>query len=74
LLVPAIKAQLADIALGTPNSTVLRSRARPAQKEGFRHFSLITTGDGRAPVSEFIQSNTLGAGGRSGLKIFMPTM
>jgi LysM repeat protein len=34
----------------------------------------ITTGDGRSSVSDFIERNTLGAGGRSGLKIFMPTM
>ncbi|MBN1206728.1 MAG: LysM peptidoglycan-binding domain-containing protein [Myxococcaceae bacterium] len=32
----------------------------------------ITTGDGRSSVSDFIERNTLGAGGRSGLKIFMP--
>jgi hypothetical protein len=34
----------------------------------------ITTGDGRSSVSDFIERNTLNAGGRSGLKIFMPTM
>ncbi|HEX8822184.1 MAG TPA: LysM peptidoglycan-binding domain-containing protein [Archangium sp.] len=34
----------------------------------------ITTGDGRSSVSDFIESNTLGAGGRSGLKIFRPTL
>jgi LysM repeat protein len=34
----------------------------------------ITTGDGRSSVSDFIERNTLGAGGRTGLKIFMPTM
>ncbi|QRN94358.1 LysM peptidoglycan-binding domain-containing protein [Archangium violaceum] len=34
----------------------------------------ITTGDGRSSVSDFIERNTLGAGGRSGLKIFMPTV
>ena len=34
----------------------------------------ITTGDGRSSVSDFIERNTLGAGGRSGLKIFVPTM
>jgi hypothetical protein len=34
----------------------------------------ITTGDGRSSVSDFIERNTLGAGGRSGLKIFMPTI
>ncbi|RKH18892.1 LysM domain-containing protein [Corallococcus praedator] len=32
----------------------------------------ITTGDGRSSVSDFIERNTLGAGGRSGLKIFRP--
>jgi LysM repeat protein len=34
----------------------------------------ITTGDGRSSVSDFIERNTLGAGGRTGLKIFVPTM
>jgi LysM repeat protein len=34
----------------------------------------ITTGDGRSSVSDFIERNTLGAGGRSGFKVFMPTM
>ncbi|AKJ08266.1 LysM domain-containing protein [Archangium gephyra] len=34
----------------------------------------ITTGDGRSSVSDFIERNTLGAGGRTGLKIFMPTI
>jgi peptidoglycan hydrolase-like protein with peptidoglycan-binding domain len=34
----------------------------------------ITTGDGRSSVSDFIESNTLNAGGRSGLKIFRPTL
>jgi len=34
----------------------------------------ITTGDGRSTVSDFIESNTLNAGGRSGLKIFRPTL
>ncbi len=32
----------------------------------------ITTGDGRSSVSDFIERNTLGAGGRSGLKVFKP--
>ncbi|WP_415835315.1 CHAP domain-containing protein, partial [Corallococcus soli] len=32
----------------------------------------ITTGDGRSSVSDFIERNTLGAGGRSGLKVFRP--
>ena len=34
----------------------------------------ITTGDGRSSVSDFIESNTLNAGGRSGFKVFVPTM
>jgi hypothetical protein len=32
----------------------------------------ITSGDGRSSYSDFIERNTLGAGGRSGLKIFAP--
>ena len=34
----------------------------------------ITTGDGRSSVSDFIERNTLGAGGRTGFKVFMPTI
>ncbi|MET0404809.1 MAG: CHAP domain-containing protein, partial [Cystobacter sp.] len=34
----------------------------------------ITTGDGRSSVSDFIERNTLGATGRSGLKIFRPIL
>jgi hypothetical protein len=32
----------------------------------------ITQGNGRSSTSDFIEQNTLGAGGRSGLKIFVP--
>jgi peptidoglycan hydrolase-like protein with peptidoglycan-binding domain len=32
----------------------------------------ITSGDGRSSYSDFLESNTLGAGGRSGFKVFMP--
>lgn len=32
----------------------------------------ITSGDGRSSYSDFIENNTLGAGGRSGLRIFEP--
>lgn len=32
----------------------------------------ITTGDGRSSISDFIERNTLGAGGRSGFKVFQP--
>ena len=32
----------------------------------------ITSGDGRSSASDFVERNTLGAGGRSGLRIFMP--
>jgi len=32
----------------------------------------ITTGDGRSSTSDFIERDTLHAGGRSGLKIFVP--
>jgi len=34
----------------------------------------ITTGDGKSSVSDFVESNTLGAGGRSGFKVFMPVI
>ncbi|WP_317987897.1 peptidoglycan-binding domain-containing protein [Hyalangium gracile] len=32
----------------------------------------ITSGDGRSSYSDFVESNTLGASGRSGFKVFMP--
>jgi hypothetical protein len=32
----------------------------------------VTLGNGRGSASDFIERNTLGAGGRSGLKIFLP--
>ncbi|WP_304608736.1 peptidoglycan-binding domain-containing protein [Hyalangium versicolor] len=32
----------------------------------------ITSGDGKSSYSDFVEQNTLAAGGRSGLKIFMP--
>ncbi|SEL58339.1 Peptidoglycan-binding (PGRP) domain of peptidoglycan hydrolases-containing protein [Stigmatella aurantiaca] len=32
----------------------------------------ITSGDGRSSYSDFVESNTLAAGGRSGFKVFMP--
>ncbi len=32
----------------------------------------ITQGNGRSSTSDFVESNTLGAGGRTGLKVFMP--
>ncbi|SET57853.1 peptidoglycan-binding domain-containing protein [Stigmatella erecta] len=32
----------------------------------------ITSGDGRSSYSDFVESNTLGVGGRSGFKVFMP--
>ena len=34
----------------------------------------ITTGDGKSSVSDFVERNTLGAGGRSGFKVFMPVI
>lgn len=32
----------------------------------------ITTGDGRSSTSDFVESNTLGTGGRTGFKVFLP--
>ena len=32
----------------------------------------ITSGDGRSSYSDFVENNTLAAGGRSGFKVFMP--
>ncbi len=53
---------------------VLTWESTPSRLGSIYGHTAITTGDGRSSVSDFIERNTLGAGGRSGLKIFMPTI
>ncbi|MDY7231198.1 LysM peptidoglycan-binding domain-containing protein [Hyalangium rubrum] len=51
---------------------VLTWERTPSRLGSIYGHTAITTGDGRSSVSDFIEQNTLGASGRSGLKIFMP--
>ncbi|HEX8536610.1 MAG TPA: LysM domain-containing protein, partial [Cystobacter sp.] len=60
-------------ALKIPGMVLTWEKTSSAAGSKYGH-TAITTGDGRSSVSDFIERNTLGAGGRSGLKIFMPTM
>ena len=60
-------------ALKIPGMVLTWERTSSAAGSKYGH-TAITTGDGRSSVSDFIERNTLGAGGRTGLKIFMPTM
>jgi hypothetical protein len=60
-------------ALKTPGLVLTWEKTSTRAGSIYGH-TAITTGDGRSSVSDFIESNTLGAGGRTGLKIFRPTM
>ncbi|PTL82890.1 LysM domain-containing protein [Vitiosangium sp. GDMCC 1.1324] len=60
-------------ALKIPGLVLTWEKTSTAAGSKYGH-TAITTGDGRSSVSDFIERNTLGAGGRSGLKIFVPTM
>jgi LysM repeat protein len=60
-------------ALKIPGLVLTWEQTSSAAGRKYGH-TAITTGDGRSSVSDFIERNTLGAGGRSGLKIFIPTM
>lgn len=60
-------------ALKIPGMVLTWEKTSTAAGSKYGH-TAITTGDGRSSVSDFIERNTLGAGGRSGLKIFMPTV
>jgi LysM repeat protein len=67
-----VNMSLAD-ALKIPGLVLTWEKTSTAAGSKYGH-TAITTGDGRSSVSDFIERNTLGAGGRSGLKIFMPTI
>ena len=60
-------------ALKTPGLVLTWEKTSTAAGSKYGH-TAITTGDGRSSVSDFIERNTLGAGGRTGLKIFRPTI
>lgn len=61
---------LAD-ALKTPGLILTWERTSSTLGQRYGH-TAITMGDGHTSVSDFIETNTLAAGGRSGLKIFRP--
>jgi LysM repeat protein len=67
-----VNMSLAD-ALKIPGMVLTWEKTSTAAGSKYGH-TAITTGDGRSSVSDFIERNTLAAGGRSGLKIFMPTV
>ena len=58
-------------ALKIPGLVLTWERTSSAAGSKYGH-TAITTGDGRSSVSDFIERNTLNAGGRTGLKIFVP--
>ncbi|MFP2926423.1 LysM peptidoglycan-binding domain-containing protein [Pyxidicoccus sp. 3LG] len=58
-------------ALKIPGLVLTWEKTSSAAGQKYGH-TAITTGDGRSSVSDFIERNTLGAGGRSGFKVFMP--
>ncbi|WP_224362314.1 LysM peptidoglycan-binding domain-containing protein [Hyalangium versicolor] len=60
-------------ALKIPGLVLTWEKTSTSAGQKYGH-TAITTGDGKGSVSDFIERNTLGAGGRSGLKIFIPTM
>ncbi len=54
---------------------VLTWEKTPSRLGSIYGHTAITTGDGRSSTSDFIERNTLaGSAGRSGLKIFIPTV
>jgi LysM repeat protein len=58
-------------ALKIPGLVLTWEKTSSAAGSKYGH-TAITTGDGRSSASDFIERNTLGAGGRTGLKIFVP--
>ena len=58
-------------ALRTPGLILTWERTSSRLGSIYGH-TAITSGDGRSSYSDFIERNTLAAGGRSGLKIFAP--
>ncbi|HYO52283.1 LysM domain-containing protein [Archangium sp.] len=60
-------------ALKIPGLVLTWEKTPTAAGSKYGH-TAITTGDGRSSVSDFIESNTLSVRGRTGLKIFMPTI
>lgn len=58
-------------ALKIPGLVLTWERTSSAAGSIYGH-TAITSGDGRSSMSDFIETNTLGASGRSGLRVFMP--
>ena len=58
-------------ALKIPGLILTRERTSSALGSKYGD-TAITTGNGRSSTSDFIERDTLHAGGRSGLKIFVP--
>lgn len=58
-------------ALKIPGLVLTWERTSSTLGQKYGH-TAITSGDGRSSYSDFIERDTLHAGGRSGLKIFMP--
>lgn len=58
-------------ALKIPGLVLTWERTSSAAGRKYGH-TAVTLGNGRGSASDFIERNTLYAGGRSGLKIFMP--
>ena len=58
-------------ALKIPGLVLTWERTSSTAGQKYGH-TAITTGDGHSSCSDFIENNTLGAGGRTGLKIFVP--
>ncbi|MDP3233622.1 MAG: peptidoglycan-binding protein [Myxococcales bacterium] len=58
-------------ALKIPGLVLTWERTSSALGQKYGH-TAITTGDGRSSTSDFIERNTLGAYGRTGLKVFVP--
>lgn len=58
-------------ALKIPGLVLTWEKTSTAAGSKYGH-TAITSGDGRSSYSDFVENNTLGAGGRSGFKVFMP--
>ncbi|MCY1015804.1 peptidoglycan-binding domain-containing protein [Pyxidicoccus sp. MSG2] len=58
-------------ALKIPGLILTWEKTSTAAGSKYGH-TAITSGDGRSSYSDFVERNTLGAGGRSGFKVFMP--
>lgn len=58
-------------ALKIPGLVLTWERTSTTAGQKYGH-TAITLGNGRSSASDFVEQNTLGVGGRSGFKVFMP--